>query len=151
MLWAASAWSLLSQGTVGYNRKNTNGVRSLLFRLLPSTLEMDFFHNNSFLGPDILSQFVIWANHIHELENKLVLDVKEVQCKNFKLCKIQALGKICFRSVKLSSWQFFWCQKIIIPQSSSKWTTQSPQNSLMRPVQNRCIWEIKQPHFHPFG
>jgi len=34
------------------------------------------------LVPDILSQFVIWANHIHVLENKLVLDVKEVQRKN---------------------------------------------------------------------
>ena len=30
---------------------------------------------------DILSQFVIWANHIYVLENKLVLDVKEVQRK----------------------------------------------------------------------
>ena len=33
------------------------------------------------LVPDILSQFVIWANHIHVLENKLVLVVKEVQRK----------------------------------------------------------------------
>ena len=43
LLWAASARSLLSQGTVGYNRKNTNGARSLLFHLFPSTLEMDVF------------------------------------------------------------------------------------------------------------
>ena len=34
------------------------------------------------LVSDILSQFVIWANRIHVLENKLVLDVKEVQRKN---------------------------------------------------------------------
>ena len=33
------------------------------------------------LVSDILSQFVIWANRIHVLENKLVLDVKEVQRK----------------------------------------------------------------------
>ena len=51
------------------------------------------------LVPDILSQFVIWANHIHVLENKLVLDVKEVQRK--KLCKIRALGKICLRYAKV--------------------------------------------------
>ena len=34
------------------------------------------------LVSDILSQFVIWANRIPVLENKLVLDVKEVQRKN---------------------------------------------------------------------
>ena len=34
------------------------------------------------LVSDILSRFVIWANRIHVLENKLVLDVKEVQRKN---------------------------------------------------------------------
>ena len=33
------------------------------------------------LVSDILSQFVIWANRIHVLENKLVLDVKAVQRK----------------------------------------------------------------------
>jgi len=96
------------------------------------------------LVPDILSQFVIWANHMHVLENKLVLDVKEVQHKK----SFARFGKYASAPRKLSSWEFFRCQKIIVPQSSSKWTIQSPQNSLMRPVQNR--WEIKQPHFHPF-
>ena len=36
------------------------------------------------LVPDILSQFVIWANHIHVLENKLVLDVKKVRVQRKK-------------------------------------------------------------------
>ena len=99
------------------------------------------------LVPDILSQFVIWANHIHVLENKLVLDVKEVQCKK-SFARFEPWEKYASATRKLSSWEFFRCQKIIVPQSSSKWTIQSPQNSLMRPVQNR--WEIKQPHFHPF-
>ena len=99
------------------------------------------------LVPDILSQFVIWANHMHVLESKLVLDVKEVQRKK-SFARFEPWGKYASAPRKLSSWEFFRCQKIIVPQSSSKWTIQSPQNSLMRPVQNR--WEIKQPHFHPF-
>ena len=44
------------------------------------------------LVPDILSQFVIWVNHIHVLENKLVLDVKEVQRKK-KALQDSSLGK----------------------------------------------------------
>ena len=99
------------------------------------------------LVSDILSQFVIWANRIHVLENKLVLDVKEVQHKK-SFARFKPWGKYASATQKLSSWEFFWGQKIIVLQSSSKWTIQSPQNSLMRPVQNR--WEIKQPHFHPF-
>ena len=98
------------------------------------------------LVSDILSQFVIWANRIHVLENKLVLDVKEVQRKK-SFARFEPWEKYASATRKLSSWEFFRCQKIIVPQSSSKWTIQSPQNSLMRPVQNRG--EIK-PHFHPF-
>ena len=74
--------------TFGYKCKNTNGARSLLFRLSPSTIEAVkielHIQGCQQLALDILSQFVIWANHIYVLENKLVFDVKEVQHKILK-------------------------------------------------------------------
>ena len=54
------------------------------------------------LVPDILSQFVIWANHIHMLENKLVLDVKEVQCKK-SFARFEPWEKYASATRKLSS------------------------------------------------
>ena len=51
---------------------------------------------------DILSQFVIWANHIYVLENKLVLDVKEVQRKQ-SFARFEPLEKYAFATRKLSS------------------------------------------------
>jgi hypothetical protein len=76
------------------------------------------------LVPDILSQFVIWANHIHVLENKLVLDVKEVQ-RIKKLCKIQALGKICFCYAKVVIMRVLlmpknYCSATFIKMNNSK-------------------------------
>ena len=71
------------------------------------------------LVSDILSQFVIWANRIHVLENKLVLDVKEVQRKKI-FARFEPWEKYASTTGKLSSREFFQCQKIIVPQSSSK-------------------------------
>ena len=70
------------------------------------------------LVPDILSQFVIWATHIYVLENKLVLDVKEVQRKK-SFARFEPwenmlpLRESCHHESSR-------CQKIIVPQSSSK-------------------------------
>ena len=67
------------------------------------------------LVSDILSQFVIWANRIHVLENKLVLDVKEVQCKK-SFARFEPWGEYAsaLQNLKLSSSDFFQCQRIII-------------------------------------
>jgi len=54
------------------------------------------------LVSDILSQFVIWANRIHVLENKLVLDVKEVQRKN-AFARFEPREKYASATRKLSS------------------------------------------------
>ena len=54
------------------------------------------------LVPDILSQFVIWANHVHVLENKLVLDVKEVQRKK-SFARFEPWEKYASATRKLSS------------------------------------------------
>jgi len=54
------------------------------------------------LVSDILSQFVIWANHIHVLENKLVLDVKEVQRKK-SFARFEPWEKYASATRKLSS------------------------------------------------
>ena len=54
------------------------------------------------LVPDILSQFVIWANHIHVLENKLVLDIKEVQRKK-SFARFEPWEKYASAPRKLSS------------------------------------------------
>ena len=75
------------------------------------------------LVPDILSQFVIWANHIHVLENKLVLDVKEVQRKK-SFARFEP-WKICFRSAKVVIMRVLsmpknYCSAIFIKMNNSK-------------------------------
>ena len=54
------------------------------------------------LVPDILSQFVIWANHIHVLENKLFLNDKELQCKK-NFARFEPWAKYASTMQKLSS------------------------------------------------
>ena len=134
--------------TFGYKCKNTNGARSLLFRLSPSTIEAVkielHIQGCQQLVPDILSQSVIWADHIYVLEYKLVFDVKEVQCnKSFARFvpgkNMLPLRKSCHYESSIDE------KQLLFRKLHHNEQFKVP-NSLMRPVQNR--WEIKQPHFH---
>ena len=69
-----------------------------------------------------------------------------------KLCKVRALGKICFRSAKVViigvlSMPEIYSSTMFIKMNNSNSSKLPIKETRMRPVQN--IWETKQPHFHP--